>query len=41
MIKLEQAKIPPTYQPDLERAVRILKEAGCSEIFLFGSFQRP
>lgn len=37
MIKLAEAKVPPTYQPDLERAAQILKEAGCSEIFLFGS----
>ena len=25
------------YQKDLQRAVRILKEAGCSRVFLFGS----
>jgi predicted nucleotidyltransferase len=37
MIKLEQAKVPPDYQADLERAAQILKEAGCTKIFLFGS----
>ena len=25
------------FQPDLDRAVAILKDGGCSEIFLFGS----
>ena len=29
--------IPPPYKADIERAIRILKEAGCREIFLFGS----
>ncbi len=28
---------PAGIQPDLERAVRILKSAGCSAIFVFGS----
>jgi predicted nucleotidyltransferase len=37
MIKLEQARVPSDYQSDLERAAQILKEAGCTEIFLFGS----
>lgn len=29
--------LPQTYQNDIQRAVQILKEAGCNEIFLFGS----
>src|SRR4029453_14152961 len=28
---------PEVFQKDIDRAVRILKEEGCSEIFLFGS----
>ena len=27
----------PLYQKDIRRAVTILKEAGCSKVFLFGS----
>lgn len=37
MIKTENIAIPEVFQEDLDRAVRILKEEGCSEIFLFGS----
>lgn len=33
----EKIKLPPAYQKDVERAVAILKEAGCTRIFLFGS----
>lgn len=29
--------IPVAFQPDIARAVHILKEGGCSEVFLFGS----
>jgi predicted nucleotidyltransferase len=29
--------LPQTYQENLERAVAILKEGGCNEIYLFGS----
>lgn len=29
--------LPEAFQRDIDRAVRILKEAGCTEIFLFGS----
>ena len=29
--------IPAAFQPDVARAVRILKEGGCKEVFLFGS----
>jgi predicted nucleotidyltransferase len=29
--------IPEAFRSDIERAVEILKEGGCSEIFLFGS----
>ena len=31
------SKIPPSYQKDIEKAVKILKEAGCEEVLLFGS----
>ena len=37
MIKTEDVAIPEIFQQDIGRAVRILKEEGCSEIFLFGS----
>ena len=30
-------QIPETYQKDIRRAREILKKAGCSEVFLFGS----
>jgi predicted nucleotidyltransferase len=30
-------EIPESFREDVRRAVRILKEAGCTEIFLFGS----
>lgn len=30
-------EIPETYRRDLDRAVEILQDSGCSEIFLFGS----
>jgi len=32
-----EIKIPEKYQRDIHRAVTILKEAGCSQVFLFGS----
>lgn len=37
MIKTENVAIPEVFQEDIGRAVRILKEEGCSEVFLFGS----
>lgn len=30
-------QLPETYQKDLGRAVEILKQAGCTQVFLFGS----
>jgi predicted nucleotidyltransferase len=30
-------QVPETYQRDIERAVAILKDAGCSHVYLFGS----
>lgn len=33
----QKFQISETYQKDIHRAIEILKEAGCSEIFLFGS----
>lgn len=29
--------IPEAFQQDIERAVKILKDGGCAEVFLFGS----
>jgi predicted nucleotidyltransferase len=29
--------IPPEYQEDIDKAVKILKDEGCREMFLFGS----
>ena len=37
MIKTDGLPLPKAFQEDIRRAVRILKAAGCSEIFLFGS----
>ncbi len=37
MIKTENIAIPEAFQEDISRAIRILKEGGCTEIFLFGS----
>jgi predicted nucleotidyltransferase len=33
----EKIQIPEIYQKDIHRAVEILKEAGCTDVFLFGS----
>ena len=33
----EKLQFPEIYQKDVHRAVEILKEAGCAQIFLFGS----
>ena len=33
----EKVQLPETYQRDIRRAVEILKEAGCTHVFLFGS----
>ncbi|MFQ5706147.1 MAG: nucleotidyltransferase family protein [bacterium] len=33
----QKFQISETYQKDIHRAIEIVKEAGCSEIFLFGS----
>lgn len=34
---LATGKLPAEYKPDMDRAIRILKEGGCAEIYLFGS----
>ncbi len=31
------AQLPEIYQRDIQRAVEILKQAGCTDVFLFGS----
>lgn len=38
-IKMRNKKIkfPVAFQKDIRRAVKILKESGCTDIFLFGS----
>ncbi|MBM4464859.1 MAG: nucleotidyltransferase domain-containing protein [Chloroflexi bacterium] len=33
----EKSQLPKPYQKDIHRAVEILKEAGCTHVFLFGS----
>jgi len=33
----ESSAVSAVFQEDIHRAVRILKEGGCSEIYLFGS----
>ena len=33
----EKGLLPKPYQKDIHRAVEILKEAGCTHVFLFGS----
>ncbi len=40
MVNTEHAAIPAVLQRDVSRAVSILKEEGCSAIFLFGSATR-
>ena len=37
MIKTEKIAVPEVFQADINRAVKILKEGGCTEIYLFGS----
>lgn len=33
----EEIRLPESYQEDIERAVEILTEAGCTDVYLFGS----
>ncbi len=33
----EETKLPEAFRRDIRRAVEILKESGCTDIFLFGS----
>lgn len=37
MNKTESIAVPAVFQEDVSQAVRILKEGGCSKIYLFGS----
>ena len=37
MTRAENVTFPESFQHDIDRAVKILEEEGCSEIFLFGS----
>lgn len=34
---LPKIEIPSDYKKDVERAVKILKEEGCKDVYLFGS----
>lgn len=36
-MKTEPLAVPEGFREDISRAVQILKEGGCAEIFLFGS----
>ncbi len=38
--KQDRLKIPKSVEDDLSRAVEILKNEGCTDIFLFGSFAK-
>lgn len=37
MANTEEIAIPEALREDIDRAVRILKEGGCTEVYLFGS----
>jgi len=37
MASIEETPIPEAFREDVRRAVRILQEGGCSEVFVFGS----
>jgi predicted nucleotidyltransferase len=37
----QQVQFPEMYQRDIRRAASILKEAGCTHVFLFGSLTSP
>jgi predicted nucleotidyltransferase len=34
---IEKIQTPKSYKKDIQRAIGILKEAGCTDVFLFGS----
>lgn len=36
-MKNEKIELPAAFKEDIRRAVKILKESGCTDIFLFGS----
>ena len=36
-MRKEKVQLPKVYQKDVHRAVEMLKEAGCTHVFLFGS----
>ena len=36
----EKFQLPKAYQKDVQRAVEILRAAGCTHVFLFGSLAR-
>lgn len=36
-MKINMDKIPEKYHNDIDKAIKILKDEGCNEIYLFGS----
>jgi len=36
-VRNKEVKLPAAFKEDIRRAVEILKESGCTDIFLFGS----
>lgn len=36
-MEVKEILIPTAFQSDIEKAIQLLKEEGCSEIYLFGS----
>lgn len=32
-------KLPESYRHDVERAVEIVKDAGCTDVYIFGSLK--
>jgi len=36
-MEVKEISIPTAFQSDIEKAIRLLNEEGCSEIYLFGS----
>jgi predicted nucleotidyltransferase len=36
-MEIKEFKVPKSYERDMEKAIKLLKGEGCSEIYLFGS----
>ena len=39
-MKIVEQKLPEAFEKDIEKAVDILKKAGCEEIYIFGSLAK-